>query len=445
MFRFTAPLWLAGLGALVVPVLLHLWHRRPTRIVRIGSLRGLEGPPGPRALGRRLDDIPLLLLRMALLAAVVIGVAGLGMRRALQEQNGTNVAVLDPRLLADSLAVYADPVVDSLRRSGSPIHLLAPGFPLLGAATMPSLPVSQWALLRWLDDSLPPSSRVTVIAAPTAGSLGAIRPALRSRFEFHLIGSMRPRLPNAAGNGGTPPPILADRPGDFITMEVVVGQGYTNEAEAAEAAWSVAIESASGLPVKTARRESDSTVPRLDTPAIVLWLADQSVSDDVLAMVESGTWLYQLSPGEPTETSDLGILPVATSGATSEQFQEGILQRGAPPPGAPLLADAAGVPLLTVAAHGRGRHYRLATRLHPEWSTLALGADLPELALLTLRGADTGVDAAPVSAAQANPRSAPPGASLAPVQSLANLALLLAALLLVTERLVVHRRHRVVA
>jgi hypothetical protein len=441
MLRFLSPLWLAGFAALLVPLLLHLWNRRPTRVVQVGSLRGLSGPPGPRAFGRRLNDIPLLAIRIAVLGTVVLALAGLALPRRGVAAEQRQVLLVDPALLDDSLAVYADPLVDSLRRAGTPIHLLATGFPVLGSGTAASSDVSGvWALLRQLDDTLPPGSTVTVVAWPTSGGVGPMRPSLRSEFRFH-----RPNVPGAdspatATLSGGHPGLLADRPGDSVFVEVVVGQGFEGEAELAAAAWSAAIEASTVRSVQVNRRpvEAESGVSH---PDVIIWLADQSVSNHVMEQVSTGSILVQVSAGEPGEAASPGIHLAASSDAPADQFQEAVFRRGTEPAGHPVLTDGGGQPVLTVTSHGRGRHYRLATRLGGDWSTLGLGTDLPELALLTLRQHQTGVAAAPVFLGQMLPHRREPAASGASEWSaLTRWLILLSALLFSGERLLAHRR-----
>ncbi|MFN2315582.1 MAG: BatA domain-containing protein [Gemmatimonadales bacterium] len=427
MLSLLSPLWLAGLVALAVPLALHLWNRRPTMVVKIGSLRDLAGPPGPRALGRHLEDIPLLLLRLAVLTAVVLGLAGLAVRRAATGTGGVSVLLVDPLLLDDSLAVFSDPVVDSLRRAGVPIHLLAKGFPEIGVSVLDGFRGGDWALLGQLDDSLPPGSHVTVVAAMTAGQFGPGRPSLRSRYDFRPIRSMTPNR-------------LADRPVDTTTVEVIVGQGYEADAELVSAAWSAAIEAYTGVPPRLVESIPDGSKgqPSAD---IFIWLADQSVSQPILDRCTSGATLIEFLAGEPHEVQDPEIASGPTSGAPTALFSEVVWLRSGAPEGTPILTDGSGQPLLTVSPLGAGQHYRVATRLGGDWSTLGLGADLPELALLILRGPRTGVETAPVYPGQAGIRlRATDHAATGGWQRLTSWAVLLAALLLTAERMVVHAR-----
>lgn len=430
------PLWLAGLAALAVPLVLHLWNRRPTTVVRIGSLRGLAGPPGPRSLGARLEDLPLLALRMAILASVAVGLAGLAVQRATVEADSATVLLVDPEVLADSLAVYLDPVVDRLRRSGVPVHLLAAGFPALdvgGSDTLPRRhPASDWALLGQLDDTLPPGSQVTVVTRMEAGSFGGMRPSLLSHYRFVRTRSAdSAALTNQAASAGAP---------DTLTVEVVVGAGYAADSRAISAAWGAAIEAHVGAPPRIVTVHPDSLTAASDA-RILIWLADGPVPATLTDEVVSGATLVEFMAGEPEAVSNQRILSVPTGGAPDGLFAESVRLRSGVPEGTPILTDGSGTPLLTLAAEGSGRHYRVATRAGGDWSSLDLGSDLPELALLTLRGHRTGVAAAPVYAAQAATRlREPAGAESAAWRVLLPWLVLLAATLLIAERLVSHRR-----
>lgn len=441
MLRILSPIWLSGFIALLVPLLLHLWNRRPTRVVRVGSLRGLAGPLGPQALGRRLHDVPLLLLRLTVLGAVVLGLAGLALARRGAAVEERQVLLVDPALLEDSLAVYADPVVDSLRRAGTPIHLLTSGFPMLGEGS-PSSTDSPgvWALLRQLDDTLPMGSTVTVMALPAAGGVGPMRPTLRSEFRFHRPNAASVSVPGGGVQPGEDLSSLADRPIDSVLIEIVIGQGFETEVELAAAAWSAAVEAAEDKSAHVRRRGVEDESGRT-SPGVVIWLADQSVSVPVLEQVNSGTILVQVSSPDPGQAASPGIHLAASGDAPDDQFEESVFRRSGEPAGHPVLTDGAGRPLLTVTSHGHGRHYRLATRLASDWSTLGLGTDLPELALMTLRQHQTGVSAALVHPSQARPHRREPGEESATEWSvLTRWLILLGALLFSGERLIAHRR-----
>src|SRR3954469_11346046 len=94
---FVAPLILVGLGALAIPVLIHLIQRERKRVVEFPSLMFLRRIPYQSVRRRRIRDWTLLLMRLAALALVVMAFARPFFRRstlAAAAQNGAREAVI---------------------------------------------------------------------------------------------------------------------------------------------------------------------------------------------------------------------------------------------------------------------------------------------------------------------------------------------------------------
>jgi hypothetical protein len=72
---FLVPAFLAGLAALIVPVVLHLRHRDKDTPHRFPSLMFVERLPIRTAQRRRITDWPLLLLRALAIALLVLAFA----------------------------------------------------------------------------------------------------------------------------------------------------------------------------------------------------------------------------------------------------------------------------------------------------------------------------------------------------------------------------------
>ena len=74
-FSLLVPAFLAGLAALVIPILVHLRHRDKDRPFRFPSLMFLEQLPIRTSSRQRITDWPLLLLRLLALAALALAFA----------------------------------------------------------------------------------------------------------------------------------------------------------------------------------------------------------------------------------------------------------------------------------------------------------------------------------------------------------------------------------
>jgi hypothetical protein len=116
---FLVPAFLAGLAALVVPVVLHLRHRDKDKPHRFPSLMFLERLPIRTAERRRITDWPLLLLRALALVLLAVAFARpvLWTRRAADPRAGERtVVVLLDRSLSMSHRDVWPAAIDSARR-----------------------------------------------------------------------------------------------------------------------------------------------------------------------------------------------------------------------------------------------------------------------------------------------------------------------------------------
>ncbi|MBK9692339.1 MAG: BatA domain-containing protein [Gemmatimonadetes bacterium] len=176
---FATPLWLAALAALAIPLALHLWSRRPRQVVKVGTLRHLDGLPAARARSARLSDPLLLLLRLFILAATVLGLAGPRLR-------GGTVG-LPSRLVLVEARLAADPLLDSLNQAGATVRLLAPGLPEIQLPAKPRVvaALGPWEALAEADRLVAPDGVIDLYAHPRLAALGAERPALRATVRWH--------------------------------------------------------------------------------------------------------------------------------------------------------------------------------------------------------------------------------------------------------------------
>lgn len=205
---FSTPLWLTALATLAIPIALHLWSRRPRRLIQVGSLRHLKQLPPPSARSARLSQPLLLLLRLAILAAIVLALAGPSFAGAALGLP-TSLTLVEPSLLAD-------PLLDSLRRAQATVRLLAPGLPVIrlpaSRASMGSMSV--WEGLILADRLVAPQGTIDLFARPRLASLGEQRPTIHAKLRWH-----RPVAPPA----GQWLAALSAVPGDSV--QALIGEG----------------------------------------------------------------------------------------------------------------------------------------------------------------------------------------------------------------------------
>lgn len=176
--------WGLAVGVLAVPVLIHLWSRRPARLVPIGSTRLLAGAKPSQARRLALTDLPLLALRLAILVAAGLALLGLSWRGG--RSSPTRIALL----AADADAPRR---ADSLAAAGWLVHALQPGLPPVATAA-PGFDgvVPVWSLLQDAARTFPSADSVLVIAPTTAASLDGVRPAVPFGVRVAATDAPRP-------------------------------------------------------------------------------------------------------------------------------------------------------------------------------------------------------------------------------------------------------------
>jgi len=440
---------MAGLLALLgvlVPMAIHLWNRRPGRLVQVGSLRWLSTAANRRMRNLKLEQLLLLLLRAAIVAVLAIALADPARRIPPPPRHGQ--VLLSPDLLHSASLVAVRTTIDSLRKQGYELRQLASGLPRLSVAqwrrfdslatatNAPSAfkpsPDNLWSRVQQAAESLPDRPlRVFTLASQRA--FQGTRPVLPTTIRWQTV----PSLDSSSWLQAAYKLPTAD------SLRLVVGS--SNEAATTFRTMVVAVPAASGREIRVASlpllryeaRSSGQAVLRLESGEIVpvqttaLHLAiyhDAAHTQDAkylraalraaslglptAPLVTVSTtpptggqhldWLFWLSdaplpavwPGRVSQGLHLWQEAPAASIATEATLAQPsaqpirLLRRdtlAALQVGAALWTDGLGQPVLTCAARGQGASYRLHTRLHPTWSELGSSPELPTLLLNVLQ------------------------------------------------------------
>lgn len=402
MLALLTPIWLAGVAALVVPVALHLWSRRGGRPIRVGSIRLLTGSPPATRRSWTIQDPWLLLLRCAVLATLVLALAGPYWIPATLR---TRTVALVATHVADRTAL-----IDSLRHAGLTVA------PLDSGATTSNL----WAALRRADRGAEPGTQFLVFGPDLLRYFRGERPALEARVVWH-------KRPADSVRGVLPLPPAAR------LVAVFADPSRQDDARYVIAALG-AVGAATGIPAVVSLRPATvaQTAPQADW---IVWLSDHVVPEPIRQSVQGGAVLLSDAGGAAAQRRYTRVVtgPQPTDAWLTRRTTE-------PDPGAPVWADGTGTPLLTVAREGRGRHYRFRSRFFPGWSDLVLRPAFP-LALARLWTATdtaaTTVDDRRITVSQLTPAydsTQHRGADRGPRRSLFLPIWALAVLLFATER-----------
>lgn len=344
MLGLLSPLWLAGLGALAVPVALHLWSRRGGRPIRVGSVRLLSGAPPATRRTWTIQDPWLMALRGAMLATLVVTLAGPYWVPATSSARTWALVSHD--------VVDREALVDSLRHSGLTVAPLDSSF-----GGTPNL----WAALRRADRTAPPGTRLVVFAPTLLRYFRGVRPVLHSSVDWHS------RPPTAVRPAGPMKPAPGAR-----LVSIFAEPSRVDDARYVSAAFGAAGE-ATAIPAVVSLRPATAATLTEGRPADwIVWLSDRPIPESMRHQVQRGAVLLS-DAGTPS------VLRRHSRIVTGPQPTEAWLTRATTGlgPGAPVWADGTGSPLLTVTREGRGLSYRFHSRFFPAWSDFVLRPAFP--------------------------------------------------------------------
>jgi hypothetical protein len=376
-----APLGLAALAALAIPLAIHLVRRIELQTTEFAALRWIAERIRPRR-RLRFERPWLLLLRLALLALVALLLAK---------------PIVDVPAVAKGSRVLVAPGADlsaaraAVTLANADWRWLAPGFaPIESPQPAANGPIA--SLLREADADMPRDAKLAVVVPEQLAGLDGERPILAHAIEWHIVpGRMN---------------------GDALATntKLALAVRYAPSAEPALKylrAAATALEADGSAQIALDAATQDAALP--DANATLLWLGSQ---------------------------------PTASAKSWIEAGGTAIVDHGSRPTGAPVWRDSSGRVLARTEPLGRGRLITLDGALAPQTMPALLDAEFPRHLLALVQGdppAPTRASAAAMQPAQsksAASASAAPRATPKPLDAWLVLAI---AVLVLAERVVATR------
>lgn len=168
------PAWLWGLLSLLIPIAIHLLHKRSKRVVMVGSLQPFRGGAPVQASSLKLNEIWLLLLRCLLLTLFVLLLA----EPVVPQDKSSKEKYL---FIAPKLSDKVNR--DSLQAAGFALRLLQPGLPALTGNIGPDTTLfNYWDVFREIEKLEQAGDTVWLQFNPTLNRFWGRRPALNKIF-----------------------------------------------------------------------------------------------------------------------------------------------------------------------------------------------------------------------------------------------------------------------
>lgn len=128
MLTLLQPIWLLVSTGIIVPIVIHLWHVKRGKTLKVGSLAFLQQTSKQQSTSLKITDWLLLLLRCLLIMLLALLLAKPQWQSTPKANTQKGWLVIDAN---KPLATYysCKPVIDSLLKNNYELHLLQKGFP----------------------------------------------------------------------------------------------------------------------------------------------------------------------------------------------------------------------------------------------------------------------------------------------------------------------------
>ena len=277
------PAGLLALFALLVPLLLHLARRTEQQPTVFAALRWLQASQRPRR-QVRFDELPLLALRLLLLAALALLLAQPVLSGVFGGRDWVVVAPGIDRAIARA----------ALDAPHAEWHWLAPGFPAFDRDVPAGMQPSS-SLLRELDAKLPQDAALTVLVPTQLDGLDGERLVLRRSVDWRVVDAEI-----------APHAVQSPSPAALVVRHAQADDAGIRYLRAAAAAWSATAPASerSRVPVDI----GPVSEPLAPNARWLVWLAPGALPPDIRAWIEAGgTALLGAASEAPEATAGIAL------------------------------------------------------------------------------------------------------------------------------------------
>ena len=438
MIQFSTPSYLFALSSLLLPLAIHLLNRGAGKRIKVGSLDFLEVSQSQRFKSIKLNQIPLLLVRSAILLLLSLFLA---QPVLIDQQSDAGQKIpgrvfFTPGFNAESLAAEDRKTLDSLIDAGHALHRLSADFPEIvfdqPGDLLPPLPSTDyWSLLREIDAMLPSDIQLDIFTSRTFNTFAGRRPTLRRSVQWYtelptarqrfLVSARTMSADSFAVTSGT-------RDGDAITFS-------RSHHSIKDTVWSFpsssdsfrlqhAVTPVANPALRYKNHGATRIIPIRPAPAALTLciVADTSRYEDAryvstaakaaASFFQLPLKVIQLTPdaepalhqkhemvfwlsGEqwhPSILTDGSQLKILIEDGVGEKYAQGVDQFLIPEQnkkimvhrrsanqvtGTPLWHNAEAATLLSIQTAGQVQHFQFGSRFHPMWSDLVLSDSFP--------------------------------------------------------------------
>jgi hypothetical protein len=425
MLQFLNPLWLLGIAAVLVPLIIHLWNVRTGKTLKVGSIALIGESSRQKSRSLRLMDLLLLLLRCLIIIVLSTLLAEPVWERLNTKEKAKDLIFAERHNFTETYAAFK-PGIDSLLKEAAELHYLEKGFPKvsLASAIADHVPndsrasTPYWSLLKLLDQQIPTGTRAHIFTDNRLSRFRGRRPEISTSLSWKTYqpadststwiensyltaaGGIRTTLVQSSPSGIIRKALNVD-PGsvngeirstirdgnlvvqfgkqqiavDTISMKITIhSPEFPQDAEYLRAALK-AIQSYSSRKIRM--------VPIQAEKDVLFWLSDKEIPAQVLQAISHGGTLFRYAQGQTSRLNSWVQIPSVLLSGTRPALH----QRIKFPTDSKTMTvweDGFGTPLLDLTANEAHSTYTLYTHLNPRWTDLVWDPEFVKLLMPVL-------------------------------------------------------------
>jgi hypothetical protein len=193
MFQLLNPIWLFGMGGIIIPILIHLWNVKKGKTLKIGSVNLLGESSRQNARSMRLLDLILLLLRCLLIIIISILLAEPVWISIKSPGQQGGWILIEKDNFKETYSNYRKEI-DSLDQAGYDLRLFEPGFKSADLNQLKNSEsivdrmdtrLSYWSLIKLLDQEIPDGKEAYVFTPNRLNRFQAERPEIVTKIKWN--------------------------------------------------------------------------------------------------------------------------------------------------------------------------------------------------------------------------------------------------------------------
>ncbi len=417
MLQLLNPIWLFGIGGILVPLIIHLWNVKTGKTLKVGSITLMGESSRQNSRSLKLSDLLLLFLRCLMIILLSIMLAEPVWRNLKTAKENKAWVLVEKNAFSETYRHFKKEI-DSLNTPGNELHLFEPGFKKADlddlikdtTATDTSAILPYWSLFRLMEQQIPPGSKAFIFTGDRLSRFKGARPTTTTAFTWKtyspsdsasrwinqayisssgdiraIVSESRPKgivrktvdINPGGSNTGIQSTIndgkaqlqLNDQKviADTSTLTIAINaEGFPSDAEYLSAAIN-AIQKYTGRKIKLVKPSSQQD--------ILFWLSSKALPSGL----KPGSTVFQYGQGKVTSTTTW----IAPKGHNPLQTEKISLHKRIGYPeravASPIWEDGFGKPLLDLTRTNDISRYTFYSRLNPEWTDLVWSPEFVKL------------------------------------------------------------------